>query len=121
MKDSDHYDEGTEDALLDLDAQLHDSLHYARTSLEERNRSEAKGDLESMREVVDDIKRIDASGSLDIWNDYATYQEAFLEQLRDRVQNGEYVEAIEMIDKMVFLSPLAFDDDDPNHRHPDEW
>lgn len=121
MRDSDSDDEETEDALRELDAQLHDNLHYAMTSLEERNKSEAMEHIENVGDIVDDIARIDAKGVLDIWNQYATYQEKFLSQLQSRVQNQEYSDAIETIDKMEFLGPLAFDDDNPNYQHPDEW
>ena len=121
MRDSDSYDEETEDALIELDAQLHDNLHYALTSLEEKNKSEAMGDIENIENIVDDIAEIDAKGVLDIWNQYAAYQEKFLSQLRNRVQNREYSDAIETIDKMVFLDPMAFDDDNPNYQHPNEW
>jgi len=121
MRDSDSYDEETEDALRELDAQMYDNLHYAMTSLEERNKSEAMAHIENVENIVDDIAGIDAKGVLDIWNQYGTHQGKLLSQLQNRVQNQEYSDAIDTIDKMQFLDPLAFDDNNPNYRHPDEW
>jgi len=79
------------------------------------------GHIENIENIVDNITEIDAKGVLDIWNQYAEYQEKFLSQLQNKVRNREYSDAIETIDKMVFLDPMAFDDGNPNYQHPEEW
>jgi len=119
--DDPEYDEDVEDALIEADGRIHDNLYYALTSLEEENRSEAKGHIEFVQELITDMKNIDAKGKLHMWSDYALYQQQFLDSLREKIQNKEHEDAIEIIDKMVFLDPLAFDDGEPNHQHPKEW
>lgn len=121
MADSQNsYNEEAEDAATELNGQLHDNLYYARDAIVEGSSSVIRH-VDNIVDFSEDLLKASEDTGLDFWLEYAQFVNDITEDLKAEAQADNHDEVMEILDKIESVDPLAFDKDNPNHRHPDEW